>query len=286
LTFCVNAVFIALVKANTLFKLLTRGLFGCIGALLLSHCAVSPKMVSYSGESAPMVSMPLANSSAPKSEVAHRRLSLVQERPGLATTQGREISSKISFVDFQRADRSKPLATAMMYYDDEEGVEAMTRADWSYKGSGLQESADGLIEWGVRSGFRYAKNYNSGSKRFVVGKKDREYSIVIKNKAHSRLEIITSVDGNNVLSGQAASYEQRGHIVEPNETLVIEGFRTNQEAVHAFKFSSVRDSFTQQVHGNSKNVGVIGLAIFAEKDISPWRWAPTMVEDRLRAAPF
>jgi hypothetical protein len=239
---------------------------------------------SYSAESAP----PSQNAAAVARSEVHRAVHVPQERPGLATTQGRQVSSQISYTDFLRASKTKPKATAVIYYNDEEGVDAMAknRTNWYYKGSGLQSAAGGLIEWGVRSGFRYAKNYNSGGKRFVAGKKDREYSIVIKNKAHSRLEVVTSVDGHNVLSGKAASYAQRGYVIQPDETLVIKGFRTSEDAVHAFKFSSVRDSFAQRVHGSSKNVGVIGVAVFTEKGKNPWRWAPKMVEERLKANPF
>ena len=150
----------------------------------------------------------------------------------------------------------------------------------------MQSAAGGLVEWGVRSGFRYSKNYTANGKRYIVGKKGREYAIVIKNKAHSRLEMLVSVDGHNVLSGKKAAYTQRGYILEPSETLVIQGFRTRQDAVHAFKFSAVGDSFAQQVHGDARNVGVIGLAVFTEKGNSPWRWTPEMVDHRLKAKPF
>jgi len=213
----------------------------------------------------------------------HRLLSY---RPGLATEQGRKISSNVNTVYFERSSETKPKGTAVLYYNDEEGVDAMTSKTWKTEASGLQSTAGGLVEWGVRSGFRYNKNYYSGGKRFILGKKGREYSLVVKNKCHSRLEIVLSVDGLNILNGQQASVKQKGYVVGPGKTLVVKGFRTAQDTVRAFKFSDVQSSVSQQLHGTTKNVGVMGIAVFTEKGVNPWRWTPDVVAQRLDADAF
>lgn len=264
-------------------------MFGAAG-VFISSCAVPSAPVALPSLSPQNDKVEEAASYSsgfkPFSPVTKTRSIAPKKRPGLATTQGREISSEVDFSSFTRAHKDKPKSTASMYYNDDEGVKAMSARGWKLKGSGMQSAAGGLVEWGVRSGFRYSKNYSSNGKRLIVGKKGREYSIVIKNKAHSRLEVLVSVDGHSVLSGKKASYAQRGYIIDPSETVVIQGFRTREDAVHAFKFSSVNDSFTQQVHGDARNVGVIGLAVFTEKGNSPWRWAPEMIDQRLKAKPF
>ena len=215
--------------------------------------------------------------------------SLKQEasfRPGLATAQGRSIYSSVNQVPFERASGTGPKSVSMIYYNDSEGVDAMTQKHFKYRGSGMEESKDGLVEWGIRSGFRYAPTYRSEGKRFVIGKKGKEYALVIKNKCHSRLEVVLSVDGMNILSGKKASVKQRGYIIQPGKTLVVKGFRTGQNEVRAFKFSDVAGSLANQLQGSTQNVGVIGMAVFTEKNVSPWRWTPTVVAKRYDAKPF
>jgi hypothetical protein len=48
----------------------------------------------------------------------------------------------------------------------------------------------------------------------------------------------------------------------------------------------VRGSYANLAHGDHRNVGVIGLAVFTEKGVDPWTWMPREVNDRLQADPF
>jgi hypothetical protein len=73
-------------------------------------------------------------------------------------------------------------------------------------------------------------------------------------------------------------------VIAPHRTLVVEGFRQSTEAVAAFRFSPVRESYAQEKYGNSRNVGVIGVAIFNEQGTFPW--TDREVKKRLRANPF
>jgi len=151
---------------------------------------------------------------------------------------------------------------------------------------GLQKAANGLVEWGVKQGWSYSENLYSNGKRFISGKKNRRYSIVIKNICHSKVEAVVSVDGLDVMSGQQASLKNHGYIISPGETLEIKGFRTSEKAVAAFKFSSVDNSYTNERHGSTRNVGVIGLAIFSQKGRDPWKWSTREVKNRQTASPF
>ena len=273
-------------RAKYIIQILSKCV--CLGAVgvLVQSCAVP----SSGGmqPAAPAVANGYSNDAAHSTVAAapSRSIPKAVERPGLATAQGRQLNSRVNFTSFQRASASKPKHVEAMYYNDEEGVKAMTTRSWKYQSSGLQEAAGGLIEWGVRSSFRYSKNYSSSGKRYVVGKKGKEYSLVVKNKCQSRLEVVLSVDGLSVLSGRKASYGQRGYVINPGQTLVVKGYRTSQNAVHAFKFSSVASSYTNRLHGETRNVGVIGMAVFTEKGVDPWRWSPKVVEKRHAAKPF
>lgn len=206
------------------------------------------------------------------------------ERPGLGTGWGKDISAKIDYTDFQRSS-NKPSGVSSIYYNDKEGIKAMT-SSWKYNGSGLQKAAGGLVEWGVKGSWGYLKNQHSKGKRFVTGNKNKNYSLVVKNLSHTRLEIVLSVDGLDVLDGKSASTKRRGYIVSPGETLNVKGFRKSADAVAAFKFSSVNSSYSQLSGNGSRNVGVIGMAVFTEKGRDPWRYGQKELKDRNNARPF
>lgn len=210
-----------------------------------------------------------------------------EERPGLATGWGEEKKSEIVYGAFVRAS-SKPAGTDVIYYNDPAGIKAMAEGR-SERVEPMQTAAGGLVEWGVKGGLGFLptyKRYGTPHRRLVAGKKDSSYSIVVKNRCKSALEIVSSVDGLDVMNGGPASFEKRGYIVEPGKTLEIDGFRTSFSRVAAFKFSSVEHSYANMRHGNTRNVGVIGLAVFTRKNVNPWTWMPDEVRQRAAAQPF
>ena len=93
-----------------------------------------------------------------------------------------------------------------------------------------------------------------------------------------------SVDGLDVLDGKKASVRKRGYIMAPRSRLRVEGFRQSTEAVAAFRFSSVRQSYANEKYQNTQNVGVIGVAVFNERGTNPW--TDVEVQKRLGANPF
>jgi hypothetical protein len=123
-----------------------------------------------------------------------------------------------------------------------------------------------------------------GDRWFVVGEEGRRYAIVVRNRSELRLEIVLSVDGLDVIDGRAASLRKRGYIIDPHRQLAVEGFRQSTDAVAAFRFGPVRESYAQQKYGDTRNVGVIGIAIFNELGTNPR--TDREVEKRLKAQPF
>ena len=207
------------------------------------------------------------------------------ERPGLATGWGHEKSSPVFSESFERSS-SRPAGVDMVYYNNPEGIKAMAREP--ERVNGMQQAAGGLVEWGIKGplGMLAAyKEWGSG-RRLVSGSHDSTYAIRIKNRSRSALEVVASVDGLDVMDGAPASYSKRGYVIAPGETLDIDGFRTSHRSVAAFKFSSVADSYANLRHGDTRNVGVIGLAVFTQKGINPWPWMPDEANRRLIAQPF
>jgi len=207
-----------------------------------------------------------------------------EERPGLATGYGPTIASPWSRQTLVRAT-TKPAGTDMVYYNDEEGIEAMS--GYHYKINGLRRTAGEMLEWGIKGTFGYLPAYSGyNSKSFVQGRKNGNYSIVLKNRCKCRLEVVLSVDGLDVIDGKTASFSKRGYVIDPGETLQVDGWRNGPDSVARFQFSTVAGSYANLAHGETRNVGVIGLAAFAEKGVDPWTWMPNEVKVRDTASPF
>jgi hypothetical protein len=207
-----------------------------------------------------------------------------RDRPGLGTGWGDSVNSAISYTKFER-EGGEPRSLNVIYYNDKEGIDAMSKTR-QYNGGGMQTGAGGLVEWGVKSGWGYAKNLNAGEKRYIIGNNKAQYSVVVRNICHSSLELVMSVDGLDVIDGKSASTKKRGYIVEPGKTLSVKGFRTSEAAVAAFNFSSVNSSYSNLRHGTTRNVGVIGMAIFTERGVDPWRWNSGELNTRKSAQAF
>ena len=212
-----------------------------------------------------------------------------EERPGLATSFGEQVHSPWNRQSFVRAS-SKPDGTGLVYYNNREGIDAM--AGSKSKADSTQLISGEKIEWGIKGGMSYLPTYmnywtlGKHNRRFVVGKKDSSYSIVLKNRCKSRLEVVLSVDGLDVIDGKTASASKRGYVIAPGETLEVKGWRTSPDTVARFRFSTVSGSYANLSTGEHRNVGVIGAAVFTEKDVDPWTWMPREVNDRLNADPF
>ena len=103
-----------------------------------------------------------------------------------------------------------------------------------------------------------------GDRTMVVGQAGQRYSIVLTNHTSHRFESVVTVDGLDVINGKPGSFENRGYVLLPFATLEIDGFRQSTNAVAAFRFAAVGESYAAQM-GSARNVGVIGAAFFAER---------------------
>jgi hypothetical protein len=208
------------------------------------------------------------------------------DRPGLGTKWGETRKSGVGYASFRRADSTHALATATIYYNDQAGIRAMAgTALWERRWPVLPAPTTTLISIGLKdqSG-RFLAGLIVGDRWFVVGVEGRRYSVVVRNKTNLRLEIVLSVDGLDVLDGGKASVRKPGYIAAPRSQLAVDGFRQSTEAVAAFRFSPVRESYAAEKYGNTENVGVIGVAVFNEFGTNPW--TDEEVRKRLNANPF
>ena len=99
---------------------------------------------------------------------------------------------------------------------------------------------------------------------YVQGNANERYIILITNPTGNRVEAVVSVDGLDVVDGEAGDLHKRGYVVPPYGETRIEGFRTSHEDVATFRFSSVDNSYAGK-KGVARNVGVIAVALFEEQ---------------------
>lgn len=104
---------------------------------------------------------------------------------------------------------------------------------------------------------------------FVLGEPGERYNIRVHNPTSERVEAVVSVDGRDAVSGEVGDYvSQRGYLIEPWGSLLVEGFRRSLQEVAAFRFAEQGRSYSAR-RGTPEHVGVIGVAIFPERTRPP-----------------
>jgi hypothetical protein len=103
---------------------------------------------------------------------------------------------------------------------------------------------------------------------WVAGRPGGRYAIEIHNHLGERLLAVTSVDGVNVVSGETAAWDQSGYVFGPGDRYQITGWRKSDAEVAAFTFTDLANSYAART-GRPANVGVIGVAVFRERQPPP-----------------
>lgn len=103
---------------------------------------------------------------------------------------------------------------------------------------------------------------------WVAGAPGARYGIVVRNRLGERLMAVTAVDGVNVLTGDTAGWEQSGYVFSPFQQYQVTGWRKSNAEVAAFEFTASPNSYAERT-GRPANVGVIGVALFRERQPEP-----------------
>jgi hypothetical protein len=111
--------------------------------------------------------------------------------------------------------------------------------------------------------------FRHDGRRYVIGEPGNEYAIRIRNCTGGRVLAVVSVDGVNVVTGETAAPDQSGYVVEPGGYVNIQGWRKDLDRTAAFYFSDPRDAYASRT-GRPDDLGVIGVALFRERDDRPF----------------
>jgi len=103
---------------------------------------------------------------------------------------------------------------------------------------------------------------------FVAGEPGARYGLRVSNHTDGRVLVVMSVDGVNVLTGETAGWNQRGYVFWPRESYDVIGWRKSATEVAAFTFAPLPQSYAART-GRPADVGVIGIAVFNERQAVP-----------------
>lgn len=193
-----------------------------------------------------------------------------RERLGLGTSFGEHRHSEVVTSPFSR-EAARPELVMSLRYDDFTGVDAAARRIGG--GSPLESrfgTADGLLVVSLLDEIgRPLPAADIGGERWAVGEPGQRYMIGVENRSSERWEVVTSVDGLDVIDGEPAALHKRGYIIDPWSSITIDGWRTSESGVAAFRFSALEDSYAGR-KGHARNVGVVGVAFFRERGAPRW----------------
>ena len=106
--------------------------------------------------------------------------------------------------------------------------------------------------------------YAKDGRRFVAGRPGARYALRLRNLAPTRVLVVLSVDGVNVISGETADWRQVGYVLDAGRSADINGWRKSGTEVAAFEFAAIERAYAT-LTGRAGNVGVIGMAAFRER---------------------
>ena len=112
---------------------------------------------------------------------------------------------------------------------------------------------------------RPVTEYSHNGQIFIEGRDGSTFELEFKNKTGLRVEAVFSVDGLSIIDGKEAGPQSQGYLVNGYETIRIPGWKITDSEAASFVFAGKKTSYATQMTGSSRNNGVIGVMVFAEK---------------------
>ena len=110
--------------------------------------------------------------------------------------------------------------------------------------------------------------YQQRGTAWVAGRPGSRYAVRLSNRSGARVMVVLSVDGINAVTGETAGLGQVGYVLMPGQSAEITGWRKSLTEAAAFYFTALPDSYAARTD-RPDNVGVIGVAVFRERERVP-----------------
>jgi hypothetical protein len=108
--------------------------------------------------------------------------------------------------------------------------------------------------------------YRHDGRYYVAGVPGHRYELQLSNRSGGDVLSIVSVDGVNAISGDTADWSQDdGYVLDSGSSYDVKGWRKSHAQVAGFVFADAGNSYAART-GRPANVGVIGVAVFAERE--------------------
>jgi hypothetical protein len=123
---------------------------------------------------------------------------------------------------------------------------------------------------------------------YVEALEGKEYTVRLTNRTGERVAVALAVDGlNSIDAKRTSARDARKWILDPWQSVTLEGWQTSGATARRFYFTTEKDSYGAWL-GRTKNLGLVSAAFFREKRPEPvrdWSDGGNSGPERRREAP-
>lgn len=136
----------------------------------------------------------------------------------------------------------------------------------SFLASGAVQAAQhGPYSIEVLVGGSTRPEYAARGTTYIEARKGSEYTIRLRNSSGRRVGVALSVDGlNSIDAKHTTAAEGRKWILEPGQTIDLQGWQTSATTARRFFFTDEKRSYGSWL-GRTDDLGVIAAAFFPER---------------------
>ena len=110
-----------------------------------------------------------------------------------------------------------------------------------------------------------SREYHARGTTYVEARRGAEYSLRLSNRSGIRVAVALAVDGLNSIDAKTTSAATAAKwVLDPWESITIDGWQTSQDAARRFVFTTEPDSYGAWL-GRTDNLGVIEAVVFRER---------------------
>ncbi len=151
---------------------------------------------------------------------------------------------------------------------------ALTIIVWSNEAQAEHQRGSYSVDVLINGAPQQVHMHNGRS--FVAGAYGASYQIRVHNRSGRRIEAVVAVDGRNVVNGQPIRPRRhRGYIIPPWGSTTIDGFRSSNATVAAFRFGTIPESYAWRT-GTANGIGTIRVWVYEERAPRPVIGIPTL----------
>jgi len=127
-------------------------------------------------------------------------------------------------------------------------------------------SGDLAVE--ILVGGQPSREYQARGTTYVEALHASEYSVRLSNRSGIRIAVALAVDGLNSIDARTTSAAAAAKwVLDPWETVTIDGWQTSQQSARRFVFTTEPDSYGAWL-GRTDNLGVIEAVVFRERPLA------------------